>query len=138
MKKSVIVPIFIITLILIFVFLFFFSKNKKKTISSGGQYKTVTQDEAMEIMLKKDKYLIIDVRSKAEYDEGHIPNAISLPVDTIGKEDILFLDNKEQLILVYCRSGNRSRKAAKKLVEKGYTNVIDFGGINTWKGEIVK
>ena len=82
--------------------------------------------------------IIVDVRSSQEYNEGHIPNAICIPNETIGEETINELPNKEQLILIYCRSGNRSKQAAAKLEKLGYTNLIEFGGIIDWKGEIVK
>ena len=107
-------------------------KNEKK-----AEYKKITSDEAKNIMLT-EKPIVVDVRSLEEYNEGHIPNAISIPLETIENEAETKLKNKDDLILVYCRSGRRSREAALKLIEKGYTNVIDFGGIKDWNGEIVK
>ena len=107
-------------------------KNEKK-----AEYKKITSDEAKNIMLT-EKPIVVDVRSLEEYNEGHIPNAISIPLETIENEAEAKLKNKDALILVYCRSGRRSREAALKLIEKGYTNVIDFGGIKDWNGEVVK
>ena len=107
-------------------------KNEKK-----AEYKKITSDEAKNIMLT-EKPIVVDVRSLEEYNEGHIPNAISIPLETIENEAETKLKNKDDLILVYCRSGRRSREAALRLIEKGYTNVIDFGGIQDWNGEIVK
>lgn len=107
-------------------------KNEKK-----AEYKKITSDEAKNIMLT-EKPIVVDVRSLEEYNEGHIPNAISVPLETIENEAETKLKNKDDLILVYCRSGRRSREAALRLIKKGYTNVIDFGGIQDWNGEIVK
>lgn len=107
-------------------------KNEKK-----AEYKKITSDEAKNIMLT-EKPIVVDVRSSEEYNEGHIPNAISVPLETIENEAETKLKNKDDLILVYCRSGRRSREAALRLIEKGYTNVIDFGGIQDWNGEVVK
>ena len=81
--------------------------------------------------------VLLDVRTPEEYREGHIPGAINIPNETIGTEDIPELPDKEQLILVYCRSGNRSKQASEKLVKLGYTNIVEFGGINDWTGETV-
>ena len=102
-----------------------------------AEYKKITSDEAKNIMLT-EKPIVVDVRSLEEYNEGHIPNAISVPLETIENEAEAKLKNKDDLILVYCRSGRRSRDAALRLIEKGYTNVIDFGGIQDWNGEVVK
>ena len=108
------------------------AKNGKK-----AEYKKITSDEAKK-MMETQKVIVVDVRTLEEYNEGHIPNAISVPLETIENEAEAKLKNKDALILVYCRSGRRSREAALKLIEKGYTNVIDFGGIQDWNGEIVK
>ena len=95
-------------------------------------------DDILQIMEENTNYIILDVRTIVEYNEGHIPNAICIPNETINNELIKELPNKEQLILIYCRSGNRSKQAAEKLKNLGYTNLIEFGGIIDWKGEIVK
>ena len=107
-------------------------KNEKK-----AEYKKITSDEAKNIMSTQNA-IVVDVRSLEEYNEGHIPNAISVPLETIENEAETKLKNKDDLILVYCRSGRRSREATLRLIEKGYTNVIDFGGIQDWNGEVVK
>ena len=108
------------------------AKNAKK-----AEYKKITSDEAKK-MMETQKVIVVDVRTLEEYTEGHIPNAISVPLETIENKAEAKLKNKDDLILVYCRSGRRSREAALKLIEKGYTNVIDFGGIKDWNGEVVK
>ena len=105
--------------------------------SSSG-YRRVSADGAAEIMRKETGYIILDVRRPDEYAEGHIPGAINVPNEEIGNSQIAELPDKSQLILVYCRSGRRSREAAEKLVRLGYTNIVEFGGILDWKGEIRK
>ena len=101
-------------------------------------YKQVTAEEAKSIMDSEKDYIILDVRTQEEYSQGHIPNAILIPHQSISDESKEILKDKEQLILVYCRSGNRSKVAAEALTELGYTNVVEFGGINDWKYDIVK
>ena len=98
----------------------------------------VSMNEIVKIMEENENYIILDVRTKEEYNEGHIPNAICIPNETIGQNVEEKLPNKEQLILIYCRSGNRSKQATEKLLNLGYTNLVEFGGIIDWKGEIVK
>ncbi len=100
-------------------------------------YRQVTTAEAVNIMQTEENYVILDVRTAQEFASGHIPGAALLPNETIGTEDIPLLPDKDQLILVYCRSGNRSKQAAEKLAQLGYTNIVEFGGINSWTGEIV-
>ena len=102
-----------------------------------NNYQQISMKEAVSIMETEDNYIILDVRTKEEYQEKHIPGAVNLPNETIGTEDIPELPAKDQLILVYCRSGNRSKQAAKKLVALGYTNIMEFGGINDWTGDTV-
>ena len=102
-----------------------------------GEYKQITMDEAVIMMDEETDYIILDVRRPDEFAEKHIPNAINVPNETIGEEAIPELPDKDQLLLVYCRSGNRSKQASKKLAEMGYTNVYEFGGINDWPGETV-
>ena len=101
-------------------------------------YRQVSGQEAMDMMAGQEDYHILDVRTQAEYDGGHIPGAICLPNEDIGREDPPQLPLKDQLILVYCRSGNRSKQASDKLAALGYTNVVEFGGINTWPGDIIQ
>ena len=111
--------------------------SKEVKVGKKAEYKKITSDEAKK-MMETQKVIVVDVRTLEEYNEGHIPNAISVPLETIENEAEAKLKNKDALILVYCRSGRRSREAALKLIEKGYTNVIDFGGIKDWNGEVVK
>lgn len=100
-------------------------------------YRQIGMDEAVAMMEEESNYVILDVRTAQEYQDKHIPDAINVPNETIDTEEIPELPDKEQLILVYCRSGNRSKKAAGKLAALGYTNIVEFGGINDWTGEIV-
>lgn len=104
--------------------------------ASTGSYRQISMDEAAEIMKKESGYIILDVRRPDEFAEGHIPGAINIPNETIGTEELKKLPDKAQLILVYCRSGRRSKEASEKLVKLGYTNVVEFGGILDWKGEL--
>ena len=105
--------------------------------SEEETYRQINAEEAAAMMEEESGYLILDVRTAQEYSEKHIPGAINIPNETIGTEDIPELPDKEQLILVYCRSGNRSKQASEKLVKLGYTNIVEFGGINDWTGETV-
>ena len=113
-------------------------KDYFSTEESKISYKIITQEEAKKIIDEQEGYIILDVRTKEEYDAGHIPNAILLPNEDIGSEDIDILPDKKQLILIYCRSGNRSKQAAQKLVDLGYENIMEFGGIIDWPYETVK
>ena len=105
--------------------------------SEESTYRQVNAEEAATMMEEESGYIILDVRTAQEYSEKHIPGAINIPNETIGTEDIPELPDKEQLILVYCRSGNRSKQASEKLVKLGYTNIVEFGGIHDWTGETV-
>ena len=98
-------------------------------------YSKISVEEAKEFMVEGN--IILDVRTKAEYDEQHIENALLLPVDDIQKGEFDLLPDKDQIILVYCRSGNRSKIASEALIEAGYTKVYDFGGIIDWPYETV-
>ena len=105
---------------------------------SANSYRQINMDEAVEMMKKESGYIILDVRRPDEYTEGHIPGAINVPNEEIGTTELPELPDKAQLILVYCRSGRRSKEASEKLVRLGYTNIVEFGGIIDWKGEIEK
>lgn len=115
--------------------------------SSGGQvmdgedmvrsYTQISQEEAKQMMEQDGTQIIVDVRTQDEYDSGHIPGAICIPNESIGTEHPEELPDLDQVILVYCRSGNRSKQAAQKLFDMGYINVYEFGGINDWTGEVV-
>ena len=99
-------------------------------------YVQISTDEAVTMMAEQEDYVILDVRTPEEYAERHIAGAVNLPNEEIGTEPIEELPDLDQLILVYCRSGNRSKQASEKLVKLGYTNVYEFGGINDWTGDV--
>lgn len=103
----------------------------------AGSYRQITMDEAIALMEEESEYIILDVRTPEEFFQKHIPGAINIPNETIGTEEIPELPHKEQLILVYCRSGNRSKQASEKLAALGYTNIVEFGGIIDWPGEVI-
>ena len=100
-------------------------------------YIQIDQEKAKEMMAVNDGHVVVDVRRADEYASGHIPCAILIPNESIGTEKPDQLPDKDQIILVYCRSGNRSKQAAQKLADMGYTNIYEFGGINTWTGEVI-
>lgn len=103
--------------------------------SSENDYQQISQEEAKEMMDTQD-VIILDVREQDEYDSGHIPGAVLLPVGTIDEETAAeVIPEKDSTVLVYCRSGNRSKTASSALAELGYTNIYEFGGINTWPYE---
>ena len=103
-----------------------------------NSYRQISMDEAVTMMEEESGYIILDVRTPEEFRERHIPNAINIPNETIGSEDIQELPDKDQLILVYCRSGRRSKLAAQSLADLGYTNIREFGGILDWPYEVVQ
>ena len=107
------------------------------TQSAEKNYRQISMEEAVTMMEEETGYIILDVRTTQEYNEKHIPGAINIANESIGTEDIPELPDKDQLILVYCRSGNRSKQASEKLVNLGYTNIVEIGGINSWPGETV-
>ena len=100
-------------------------------------YRQINMDEAITMMEEESSYIILDVRTPEEFADKHIPGAINIPNETISTEEIPELPDKDQLILVYCRSGNRSKQASEKLAALGYTNIVEFGGINDWPRETV-
>ena len=100
-------------------------------------YTQITQQEAREMMARDDGHVVLDVRRQDEYDAGHIPGALLLPNESITDVRPEALPDPEQIILIYCRSGNRSKQAAQKLADMGYTNLYEFGGIIDWTGETV-
>ena len=105
---------------------------------SVNGYRQISMEEAVKMMNAEKNYIILDARTPDEYAQGHIPGAINVPNEEIGTAEIPELPDKSQLILVYCRSGRRSKEASEKLAKLGYTNVVEFGGILDWKGEIEK
>ena len=103
--------------------------------TADGAYQQITQEDAKE-MMDTQEVIILDVREQAEYDSGHIPGAVLLPVGTIDKTTAAeVIPEKDSKVLVYCRSGNRSKTASAALADLGYTNVYEFGGIKTWPYE---
>ena len=123
-------------IILLLLSLFLFTSCSSNE-SHKNTYRQISADEAQSMMEEKEGYIILDVRRPDEFVAGHIPNAINVPNESIGTAEISELPDKNQLIMVYCRSGRRSKEAAEKLVKLGYTNIVEFGGILDWQGEIV-
>ena len=102
---------------------------------SKNSYEQLSMYKALSQMSKEENYILLDVRTLEEYNDGHSPGAINIANESIGKNEIPELPDKEQRIYIYCRSGNRSKQAAKKLAELGYTNLIEIGGIIDYHGE---
>lgn len=126
----------IIPIILILLFVLSGCSSAKEEQNTAA-YKQISQEEAKEMMSRDDGHVIVDVRRQDEYDAGHIPGAILIPNESIGCDSPEALPDYDQIILIYCRTGNRSKQASEKLAAMGYTNIYEFGGINTWTGEIV-
>ena len=105
--------------------------------SSSGSYTQITQEEAVRMMAEDDGHVIVDVRRQDEFDSGHIPGAICIPNESIVDQEPKELPDKDQIILIYCRSGRRSKEASQKLYDMGYTRIYEFGGILDWTGETV-
>ena len=114
------------------------NESDKVSPTKINGYTQISQDEAKEMMTRDDGHIIVDVRRQDEYDAGHIPGAILIPNESIDKERPKELPDLDQIILVYCRSGRRSKEASEKLAKMGYTNIYEFGGIITWPGETTK
>ena len=116
--------------------------SAKEQAADGGNtmngYSHISREEAARMMELDDGHIVVDVRRQDEYDSGHIPGAVLIPNESIGTSRPEELPDPDQIILVYCRSGNRSRQAAQKLFDMGYTRVYEFGGISTWTGPIEK
>lgn len=126
----------IIVILLIALLLFISFKFLTTKEESASSYNKITVDKAKEMMEKED-VIIIDVRTEDEYNTSHIKNAVLIPNETIGNEKLKEVSNLNQKIIVYCRSGARSKKAAMKLINIGYKNVYDMGGIMNWPYETV-
>lgn len=109
----------------------------EKQEESNSEYQQISQEEARSLMESEQDHILLDVRTQEEYESGHIPGAVCIPNETIGADAIPELPDKDQLILVYCRSGRRSKEASQKLADLGYTNVKEFGGIIDWTSETV-
>ena len=128
-------------ILLFFVFaatLFFFGCGTPNAQSNSAQYVTITAEQAKERMDTEENFVLLDVRTQEEYEQGYIPGAVLLPYDEISARAQELPLEKDTLILVYCRSGRRSKIAAQTLVDLGYTNVQEFGGILDWPYEITK
>lgn len=123
-------------LVLLLTIILLFSACSAST-TKQGEYTMISSEQAQKMMQEEKNYVILDVRTQGEFDEKHIKGAICVPNETIGNDPIPALPDKDQLIFVYCRSGNRSKQASAKLVKIGYTNIYEFGGINDWTGETV-
>ena len=102
----------------------------------NNTYEKITMSEGLARMESDENYILLDVRRADEFEAGHIPGAVNLPNEEIGTEEIPSLPDKAQTIYIYCRSGNRSKQAADKLLALGYTNLIEFGGIIDYTGEL--
>ena len=127
----------ILLILLILLFSITLTACEKPTDDTKPTYKLITPESA-KIMMEESSVIILDVRTPEEYKEGHIEGSILIPDYEILETAEKILTDKNQTILVYCRSGNRSRKAANNLLYLGYQNVYDFGGIIDWPFEIVK
>lgn len=127
MKKVVILIICIICIV--------GCSNKE---SQKIDFKTITSEQAYEMMNTEENIVILDVRTNSEYETGHIENAINIPLNEIENSIKDLVSDKTKTILVYCQSGTRSKQASEKLTKLGYTNVNNFGGLNTWKYEITQ
>jgi len=123
-------------IILILTVLLLTACGQEKENDREAVYVNITAEEAKRIMDSEEGYIILDTRTQAEYDEGHIPGAIVISHDEIEEKAEQLLPDKDQLLLVYCRSGRRSKLAAEALVELGYTNIKEFGGIIDWPYEV--
>ena len=135
------ITLIIILVIIVVIGIFLKNRNSKednKNTVKDANIQYVSMNDIEKIMNENENYIILDVRTIEEYNDGHIPSAICIPNETIDENVVNKLPNKEQLILIYCRSGNRSKQATIKLKDLGYLNLIEFGGIIDWPGEIEK
>ena len=139
MKSTLLIPA-VLALLVLFA-LFFRQKAIVGQVLDGDDmvrsYRQIDQETARQMMEAGDGHVVVDVRRQDEYDAGHIPGAILIPNESITTERPEELPDLNQVILIYCRSVNRSKQAAQKLFDMGYTNIYEFGGINTWTGDIV-
>jgi rhodanese-related sulfurtransferase len=136
-KKGIVMKRIFLIISLVMLMMFAGCTDTKVT-SQDPSYEQITSEAAKELMDTETDYVIIDARTTEEFEEGHIPGAILLPDYDVREKAEELLTDKDQLILVYCRSGNRSKVASNDLVELGYTNVKEFGGIKDWPYEIEK
>lgn len=138
MKMYYIIPIVLIVLIVLLVGGCALNGQLLDGDGMVDSYATISQEEAQKMMQVDDGHIILDVRRQDEFDEEHIPGAICIPNESITDTQPEELPDLHQVILVYCRSGRRSKEAAQKLFDMGYTHVFEFGGIIDWTGETVK
>lgn len=110
--------------------------GKSDADTPSNTYEKITMSEGLARMKSDENYILLDVRRADEFEAGHIPGAVNLPNEEIGTEEIPSLPDKAQTIYIYCRSGNRSKQASDKLLALGYTNLIEFGGIIDYTGEL--
>ena len=118
------------------IMLVFSGCENKETDMKNNTYEKISMSEGIERMANDENYILLDVRRADEFAAGHIPGAFNLPNEKIGTEEIPSLPDKNRTIYIYCRSGNRSKQAADKLLALGYTNLIEFGGILDYSGEL--
>ena len=118
------------------VMLLFAGCSQAKGNPQEASFVNITAEKAKQLMDTEENYIILDVRTQEEYDQGHIPGAILIPDNRIDADAEKVLTDKNQLILVYCRSGRRSKLAAERLVQLGYSNIKEFGGILDWPYEV--
>lgn len=123
-------PILLLVLVLVGIYLY------SNGIGNAG-FTRITMAEAADRLAQETGYVLLDVRTPEEYADGHIPGAKNLPLQSIGKTQPSMLPDTAQRVYVYCRSGQRSRQAARRLVKLGYTDVVNIGGINRWTGDVV-
>ncbi len=112
-------------------------ESSREASGETGAYQMISQQEAAELLRTKSGYVLLDVRTTDEFAQGHIPGAVCIPNETITDRPPAQLPDFSRMILVYCRSGRRSKEAASKLAGMGYTHVLEFGGIIDWQGEVV-
>jgi len=112
--------------------------KSEEVITEKGTFTKISAQDAKKIMDEEKNIVILDVRTEEEYSSGHIENSVLISVDDLKDKAESILKDKDQKILIYCRTGNRSNTALKKLKEMGYTNLYDFGGINSWEYGLVK
>lgn len=114
------------------------SVSQSTRVPQEDSWESITPEEAKKMMDEDENVLVVDVRTQEEYDSGHIPGAVLVVNEEIGSEPPSQLPDKDQTLLLYCRSGRRSKEAAGKLAELGYTQVYEFGGIQDWPYEVTK
>lgn len=112
------------------------SQSVESRHETAGTYTQISQEEARTMMESEDGHIVVDVRRQDEYDSGHIPGAVCIPNESIGEVPPAELSDPDQVVLIYCRTGRRSKEAAQKLADLGYSNIYEFGGIVDWTGEI--